>query len=117
MDDCIFCKIVDGTIPANKVYEDNDVIAFLDINPVAPIHVLLIPKIHIASLVEVEKSHQGLLGKMMLLVPQIAKEQGCTDGFRTIVNTGQIGGQEVFHLHIHIIGGQERLPAMIHHGS
>lgn len=117
MADCIFCKIVDGSIPAKKVYEDDDVLAFEDINPVAPVHVLLIPKLHIASLAEVEQQHQDLLGKMMLLVPQIAKEQGCTDGFRTIINTGHIGGQEVFHIHIHIIGSQERLPAMLHHGA
>lgn len=116
MDDCIFCKIVEGIIPANKVYEDKDVVAFLDINPVASTHILLIPKLHIASLVEVEKNHQDLLGKMLLLVPQIAKEQGCTNGFRTIINTGYIGGQEVFHLHLHIIASQQRLPAMIHHG-
>ncbi|MDC8445362.1 MAG: histidine triad nucleotide-binding protein [Nitrosomonas sp.] len=114
MDNCIFCKIAQGEIPAQIIYEDDDVIAFNDINPAAPVHFLIIPRIHIASLIDCEEIHQGLLGKMLLLAPEIAKEQGCTDGFRTIINTGRVGGQEVFHLHIHIIGGKNRLPGMIH---
>lgn len=114
MENCIFCKIVQGEIPARIIYEDDDVIAFNDINPAAPVHFLIIPRIHIASLLDCEKTHQNLLGKMLLLAPEIAKEQGCTDGFRTIINTGRVGGQEVFHLHIHIIGGKNRLPGMIH---
>ena len=114
MDNCIFCKIVRGEIPAQIIYEDDDVIAFNDINPAAPVHFLIIPRIHIASLLDCEETHQTLLGKMLLLAPEIAKEQGCTDGFRTIINTGRVGGQEVFHLHIHIIGGKNRLPGMIH---
>ncbi len=116
MDNCIFCKIIRGKIPAKKIYEDEDTFAFLDINPAAPVHILLIPKLHIASLSDIEDNHQNLLGKMLLLTPKLAKKQGCTDGFRTIINTGHVGGQEVFHLHIHIIGGQERLPIMIHKG-
>ncbi|MDP1558287.1 MAG: histidine triad nucleotide-binding protein [Nitrosomonas sp.] len=116
MDNCLFCKIIRGDIPANKIYEDDDIFAFNDINPVAPVHFLLIPKFHIAALTEVEDKHQILLGKMLLLVPRLAKTQGCTDGFRTIINTGHVGGQEVFHLHIHVIGGIERLPVMIRHG-
>lgn len=116
MDDCIFCKIVDGTIPAEKIYEDDEILAFNDINPAAPVHFLLIPKLHIASLSETEEGHTHLLGKMLFLAPQLAKQQGCTDGFRTIINTGRVGGQEVFHLHIHILGGHERLPMMIHQG-
>ena len=116
MDNCIFCKIANGSIPAKKIYEDEDIIVFNDINPAAPVHMLLIPRQHIDSLADTEDGHQNLLGKMLLLVPRLAVEQGCTDGFRTIINTGRVGGQEVFHLHIHIIGGNKRLPAMIHHG-
>lgn len=114
MENCIFCKIVRNEIPARIIYEDDDVIAFNDINPAAPVHFLIIPRIHIASLLDCEETHQALLGRMLLLAPEIAKEQGCTDGFRTIINTGRVGGQEVFHLHIHIIGGKNRLPGMIH---
>lgn len=114
MDNCIFCKIVRDEIPTKKIYEDDDVIAFNDINPAAPVHILLIPKLHIASLSETEESNRDLLGKMLLLIPKLARDQDCTDGYRTIINTGRVGGQEVFHLHIHIIGGKERLPAMIH---
>ncbi len=114
MENCIFCKIVRNEIPAKIIYEDDDVIAFNDINPAAPVHFLIIPRIHIASLLDCEETHQALLGRMLLLAPEIAKEQGCTDGFRTIINTGRVGGQEVFHLHIHILGGNNRLPGMIH---
>ena len=113
---CLFCKIMKGEIPSNKVYEDEEIFAFNDIHPAAPVHFLMIPKIHIESLVDVEEVHQNLLGKMLLLAPRIAKSQGCTNGFRTIINTGHVGGQEVLHLHIHIIGGEARLPVMIHHG-
>ncbi|MCB1935333.1 MAG: histidine triad nucleotide-binding protein [Nitrosomonas sp.] len=114
MDNCIFCKITQSEIPAEKIYEDDDVIAFNDINPAAPVHFLIIPKIHVASLLDCEETHQSILGRMLLLAPKIAQEQGCADGFRTIINTGRVGGQEVFHLHIHIIGGKNRLPGMIH---
>ena len=114
MDDCIFCKIVRGEIPGKKVYEDDGVFAFHDIQPAAPVHFMLIPKLHIRSLTEVEEKHRSLLGQMMVLVPRLARDQGCTDGFRTIINTGRVGGQEVHHLHIHVIGGQERLPGMVH---
>lgn len=115
MESCLFCKIVRGEIPCNKVYEDAEVLAFHNIHPAAPVHFMLIPKLHIASLTGVEDKHRDLLGKMMLLVPSLAQEQGCTDGFRTVINTGRVGGQEIYHLHIHIIGGMERLPVMIHH--
>lgn len=116
MDNCIFCKIANKEIPANKIYEDEDILAFNDINPAAPVHFLLIPKLHIDSLADTQDNHQSLLGKMLLLAPRLAKEQGCEQGFRTIINTGRVGGQEVFHLHFHIIGGGERLPVMIHQG-
>ena len=113
---CLFCKISQGLIPSFKVYEDDEIYAFKDINPAAPVHFLLIPKLHIESLADVQDSHQNLLGKMLLLAQKLAKEQGCEEGFRTIINTGRVGGQEVFHLHFHIIGGRERLSGMIHHG-
>lgn len=116
MENCIFCKIARKEVPATKIYEDEDTLAFFDIHPAAPVHFLLVPKQHIGSLSEVDTGHQSLLGKLLLLAPQLAVKQGCTDGFRTIINTGRVGGQEVFHLHIHVIGGKDRLPAMIHHG-
>jgi histidine triad (HIT) family protein len=104
-DNCIFCKIVAGQIPSKKVYEDEEFLAFHDIHPKAPVHVLLIPKLHIASLDEAGPEHQLLLGKMLTLAPKLAKEQGCANGFRTVFNTGPDGGQEVYHLHLHVLGG------------
>ena len=89
MDNCIFCKIARKEIPSNAVYEDDDILAFHDINPAAPVHFLLIPKLHIDSLADVQDNHQDLLGKMLLLAPKLAKAQGCEDGFRTIINTGR----------------------------
>lgn len=113
MNDCIFCKIIAGHIPAKKIFEDGQAIAFFDIAPAAPTHILLIPKQHITSLAEVTQAQAALLGHLMVQVPKIAQDQGLTDGFRTIINSGRIGGQEVYHLHIHILGGPERLPSMI----
>lgn len=104
MSDCIFCKIVDKQIPSASVYEDADMLCFKDINPSAPVHLLLIPKAHFDSLAHAQAGHETLLGKMMLKVPQIAREAGLTNGFKTLINTGKGGGQEVFHLHIHIMG-------------
>ncbi|WP_157670240.1 histidine triad nucleotide-binding protein [Chitinibacter sp. GC72] len=104
MNDCIFCKIVKGEIPASKVYEDDDVIAFKDIRPAAPVHLLLIPKRHIESLLDCTADDQALLGKMLALTPVLAREQGLGAGFKTAINTGLAGGQEVFHLHLHILG-------------
>ena len=112
MSDCLFCKITRGEIPCNKVYEDDDVLAFHDINPVAPVHFMLIPKQHIASLADADDSHAALLGKMLLLGPSLAKEHGLDNGFRTVINTGKGGGQEVYHMHIHIIGGGN-IPPMV----
>jgi len=111
-DSCIFCKIACGEIPSKKVYEDDDVFAFHDIHPVAPVHFMLIPKLHLASLIETDDSHAELLGKMLLLAPRLAKQQGLENGFRTVINTGKGGGQEVFHLHIHVIGGGH-IPPMV----
>lgn len=113
MESCIFCRIVGGDIPAEKIYEDDDILAFNDINPVAPVHFLIIPKVHLPSLAEADASHQAVLGKIMVMVPKLATQQGCTDGFRSIINTGRVGRQEVYHLHVHVIGGSETLPVML----
>jgi len=107
--DCIFCKIAAGQIPSRKVYEDEDVLAFHDIHPSAPVHFLIIPKKHIASMAHVAQDDATLLGKIMTLAPQLAQEQGCNPypqgGFRIMINTGAEGGQEVHHLHVHVLGG------------
>ncbi len=103
--DCIFCKIVAGRIPARKVFEDDELLAFHDINPWAPVHVLVIPKVHIPSMAEVDAGHGALLGRMMTLAPRLMRELGVTNGFRIVVNTGRDGGQEVPHLHLHVMGG------------
>ena len=112
MSDCIFCKIARGEIPCRKVYEDDEVLAFHDINPAAPVHFMLVPKQHLASLADADESHAALLAKMLLLAPKLAKEQGLSDGFRTVINTGRGGCQEVFHLHVHVIGGGN-IPPMV----
>lgn len=113
MQDCIFCKIIRGDIPSAKVYEDEGILAFKDIHPVAPVHFMIVPKEHVPSLAEVDGRHEAILGRMMVLASRLAKEQGSTDGFRTIVNTGRVGRQDVFHLHMHVIGGKNPLPGMI----
>jgi histidine triad (HIT) family protein len=113
MTDCIFCKIVEGRIPSRKVYEDDEILAFHDINPMAPVHFMIIPKQHVDSLATCGPEHAPVLGRIMAIAGRLAREQGATDGFRTIVNTGRIGRQDVYHLHIHIIGGPEPLPRMI----
>ena len=104
---CIFCKIIEGKIPSKKVYEDEDVYAFYDINPAAPIHFLIIPKTHIAMLADSTMENQQILGKMMLLAPKLALEAGArpgkTGGFKVLVNNGADGGQEVYHLHMHVL--------------
>ena len=107
--DCIFCKIVSGQIPCRKVYEDDEILAFHDLHPWAPVHFLMIPKAHIASMDQGGLEHATLLGRMMTLAPKLAQEQGCRPypegGFRIMVNTGNDGGQEIHHLHLHVIGG------------
>ena len=102
---CIFCKIVAGQIPARKVHEDEDLIAFHDIHPWAPVHVLVIPKLHIATLSDAGPEHEALLGRMLGLAPRLMRELGVTNGFRTLINTGADGRQEVPHLHMHVMGG------------
>lgn len=107
--DCIFCKIIARKIPSRIVYEDDEVFSFHDINPWAPVHFLLIPKVHIPSMAQVGPEQAGLLGRMMALVPQLALAQGCNPypegGYRLVTNTGAEGGQEVRHLHFHVMGG------------
>ena len=104
--DCLFCKIVAGQIPCRKVYEDEQLLAFHDIAPWAPVHFLIIPKQHIASLYDTTPGeHQALLGRMLALAPVLAREQGVDNGFRSVINTGPDGRQEVPHLHLHVMGG------------
>lgn len=115
MDNCIFCKIAAGQIPATIVYEDDDLIAFNDIRPAAPVHILIIPRKHFDTLSSVGVEHEGLLGKMLTLASQLAEKAGCapvlqadgslTGGYKTLINCGPDGGQEVYHLHMHVIGG------------
>ena len=108
MDDCLFCKIVKGEIPSEKVYEDEEILAFKDINPATPIHILVIPKKHIDSLAQIENQDEALLGKMHTVINKIAKEQGVLEkGYRLIVNCGKDSGQEVMHLHFHLLAGQK----------
>jgi histidine triad (HIT) family protein len=106
---CLFCKIVAGEIPSKLVYQDDELYAFHDIHPWAPVHFLLIPKLHIASMAQLTDAHAALMGRMMVLAPRLAQEQGCNPypagGFRMLCNTGMEGGQEVHHLHIHVMGG------------
>lgn len=106
---CIFCKIIAGQIPSRKVYEDDDIYAFHDIAPWAPVHFLLVPKKHVVSLAQVDATHADWLGRMMVLAPRLALQEGCNPypagGFRIVANTGAEGGQEVQHLHFHVIGG------------
>lgn len=110
MSDCIFCRIAAGQIPSRKIHEDEHLFAFHDIHPAAPVHFLIIPRVHVASLEQCDDSHAGLLGRMLLLAPQLARQQGLAAGFRTILNTGEGGGQTVFHLHAHVLGGGGPLP-------
>jgi len=102
---CIFCRIAAGEIPAKKAHEDDDIIAFHDIHPWAPVHILLVPKRHIASMEQVTPEDRSLMGRMMVLAPQLMAQLGVTDGFRQVINTGRDGGQEVHHLHMHVMGG------------
>ncbi len=114
MEDCIFCKISKGEIPSEKVYEDEEVLAFKDIHPAAPIHILVIPKKHIAKVTDIMPEDEALVGKMYTVINKIAKEQGfAEDGFRMIINCGRDAGQEVMHLHFHILAGTKMGPKII----
>lgn len=106
MSDCLFCNIVAGAIPSDVVYEDDQLIAFKDIYPKADVHLLIIPKLHIGSINDLNSSHDRLVAHMMRIMPRLAKEQGLESGFRTVINTGPGGGQEVYHLHFHLLGGE-----------
>ncbi len=110
---CLFCKIVSGEIPCKKVYEDDDVLAFHDIRPLAPVHFMIIPKAHVATLYDTGMDHLRALGKMLALAGELARKEGANDGFRAIINTGRVGNQEVYHLHMHVIGGPDPLGPMI----
>ncbi len=110
---CIFCRIVRGEIPSKKVYEDEDVLAFHDVRPQAPVHLLVVPKEHVPSLYEAGMAQRRALGKMLALAGELARKQGATEGFRVIVNNGRVGHQEVYHLHMHILGGPDPLGPML----
>ena len=107
MSSCIFCRIIDGSIPAKIVYQDEHTLAFDDINPHAPVHTLVIPKRHVASVQDVGESDRALLGRLLLTCAKIAKDKGLSEsGYRMVANTGRDGGQTVFHLHFHVMGGR-----------
>lgn len=107
MEDCIFCKIIKGEIPSNKVYEDENVLAFHDINPAAPIHILVIPKKHISMLTDLKEEDERLIGKIYTTINKIAEKEGFKEeGYRVIANCGKDSGQEVMHIHFHILGGK-----------
>lgn len=110
---CVFCKIARGQIPAKKIYEDDEVMAFHDIRPQAPVHFLLVPKAHIPTLYDAQPANQAALGKMLGLAGRLAREAGATDGFRTIINNGRVGHQEVYHVHMHVLGGPDALGPML----
>ena len=107
MSDCLFCKIIAGTIPSTKVYEDETVFAFRDIAPQAPTHILVIPKAHIASVAEVTGDNSGVVAHIFEVIAQIAKAEGLEEGFRVVSNCGPHAGQTVHHLHFHILGGKQ----------
>lgn len=107
MENCLFCKIIKGEIPSEKVYEDDEILAFKDIAPKAPVHILVIPKKHISSAKEITIEDEVLIGKMFTVINKIAKEFGLENGYRIVNNCGEDGGQEVMHLHFHLLGGKE----------
>ena len=104
--DCLFCKIVAGSIPSEKVIETDGVLAFRDINPGAPTHVLVIPKDHVASAHELTRAHDPLLGEVFEVIAKVATQEGVADGYRVVTNNGSPAGQSVFHLHFHVVGGR-----------
>ncbi len=110
MDECLFCKMIAGDIPADVVYQDDDVLAFRDINPQAPVHVLIIPKRHISTLNDLASDDAELIGKLSLAAAKIAVQEGIAEsGYRTLINTNREGGQVVFHIHMHLMGGRRML--------
>jgi len=113
MQDCIFCKIVRGEIPARRIYEDEEILVFPDIQPQAPVHLLVIPKAHVATLYDAAPAHEKAFGRMLAVAGEMARQHGAGDGFRTIINTGKVGHQEVYHVHMHILGGPQPLGRML----
>jgi len=108
MTDCLFCKIIAGDIPADKIYEDENVFAFRDINPVAPLHALIIPKKHIAMINDLKPQDAEVVGQLFLTAKEIAKQEGYDEtGYRTVMNCGEAAGQTVFHIHLHLLAGRE----------
>ena len=107
MTDCLFCRIIRGEIPAKKVYEDEHAVAFEDINPQAPTHVLIIPKRHVDGLKEAQDKDAELIGRLHLAAAEIGRQRGIEDGYRTVLNVGAKSGQSVFHIHVHLIGGRD----------
>lgn len=107
MENCLFCKIIKGEIPSNKVYEDDEILAFKDINPKAPVHIIIIPKKHIACAKDIKVEDEALIGKMFTVINKIADEFKLDNGFRIVNNCGEDGGQEVMHLHFHLLGGKK----------
>lgn len=103
---CLFCKIVEGSVPSKTVYQDDQCYAFADIDPRAPVHVLVVPRKHIASLADAEASDQALLGHMLWAAAEIARAEGLSHGYRVVISTGRDGGQTVDHLHVHVLGGR-----------
>jgi histidine triad (HIT) family protein len=110
---CIFCKIIRGEIPAKKIHDDEHVVAFHDIRPQAPVHFLLIPKVHVANLYDAKPEHEPALGRMLAVAGRLAREAGAADGFRTIINNGRVGHQEVYHVHMHVLAGPQPLGPML----
>ncbi len=107
MESCLFCRMVSGGLASDKVYEDDEILAFNDINPKAPTHIIIIPKAHIPTLNDLDESHAALVGKLFLAAQRIATEQGFAEaGYRTVVNCNRLAGQSVFHIHMHLLGGR-----------
>ncbi len=105
--DCVFCKIISGDIPSNKVYEDEKVVAFYDLEPQAPVHVLIVPKVHIESVLGVDETNSAVIAHVFEVAAKLAVELGVTDGFRVVTNTGENAGQTVKHIHFHLLGGRK----------
>jgi len=107
MNDCIFCKIISGEIPSQKVYEDELVYAFKDINPMAPVHILVVPKAHIPTILDIDENNSAIVAHIYEVIVKLAKEYKLEQGFRVVSNCNEFGGQTVFHLHFHILGGEK----------
>ena len=107
MEDCIFCKIIKGEVPSQKVYEDDEILAFKDINPLAPVHILVIPKKHIETTNDLEETDEAMIGRIFTIIKKLAKENHLENGYRVVNNCGEDGEQEVKHLHFHLLGGRK----------